>query len=186
MLKSSLLLTMVIGLSVLAANHLLSVEARFMRQLLAETEQAESTHVFTDFLLVNTDTSGLKESEIQSPLTRYVVHRNETTLDSPTMLLYRGERPPVSLTADTAIIDHEKNKTTLRHNVEISSTGHKNKRMRMTTDSLLIDNTNQTAQTESHANVYYGNSHMQGVGMEFELKTEQFKFLSEVRGTYEN
>ena len=101
------------------------------------------------------------------------------------MLVYRDQQSPVKLTAESAIIDHQANITTLQKNVEVSIDENKNSPLSMKTDLLLIDNTNRVATTQSAASIYYGSSRMNGIGLEFDLDNKKIKFLDKVHGIYE-
>lgn len=183
MLKTILIFLLATVLVALVTHHLRKLETHFSQQLLQGTEQPETTHVFTQFSLTSTDSGGTVESVIQSPHTRHVVNQYQTQLESPTMLIYRENQTPVKLTADSAVVDHQTNITTLINNVNVSM--EENKRLHMTTDILTVDNADRTAKTDAPASIFYGNSRMNGVGLEFEFDNKKVKFLNKVHGTYE-
>ena len=122
----------------LCSVHLRQVETEFSAKLLHGTEQAETTHVFTNFILTTTDKNGLIESVIQSPNTRYVVNEKKTHLTTPNMLIYRENKSAINLQANSATVDHATNITRLDSNVEV--TMEENNPLRMTTQTLTIDN----------------------------------------------
>ena len=166
-------------------QYLRAVEIDFMRQLLLDTEQAETIHIFLNFTLSNTDETGAIESQLKSPNTRYVVSEQKTRLESPTMVVYRKQNTPVKISADTAIVNHQTNITTLHSNVDVSMDSSSNKPLRMTTELLEIDNTAQIATTSVAARIYYGRSRMDGTGLKLDLKKKQINFLDNVHGFYE-
>ena len=186
MLKTVLIIALATSLTVLTAQHLRRVDTQFSQQLLQGSEQAETIHVFTKLSLTNTNESGTAKSLVNSPYTRYIVSQQETQLESPHMLVYRDQQSPVKLTAESAIIDHQANTTTLQKNVNVSIDEDKNKPLRMTTDLLLIDNIKRVATTQSAASIYYGSSRMNGTGLEFDLDQKKIKFLDKVHGIYEH
>ena len=183
MIKTILIFALAVIFITLATFHLRQIEAHFSQQLLHGTEQPETTHVFTQFALTRTNANGVAESIVQSPNTRHIINQHQTQLESPTMLIYRDRQAPVKLSADSAVIDHQEDTTTLKANVDVSVI--ENKHLRMTTDILTIDNTNRVASTDALANIFYGNSHMNGSGLVFEFDTKKIKFLNKVQGTYE-
>ena len=185
MLKTALIIALAILLIIFASQHLRRVNTQFSKQLLQGSEQAETVHVFTQFSLTNTNESGAIKSLVTSPNTRYIVSLQETQLESPHMLVYRDQQSPVKLTAESAIIDHQANITTLQKNVEVSIDENKNSPLSMKTDLLLIDNTKRVATTQSAASIYYGSSRMNGIGLEFDLDNKKIKFLDKVHGIYE-
>lgn len=185
MIKIILTVTVASALIALVSQYLRQVENDFVQQLLHGSEQAETIHVFKQFTLANTDESGRIESQLQSPNTRYVVTEQKTHLASPTMLVYRRQQAPVKLSADSAIIDHQTNITTLHNNVDVSIDETNKTPLRMTTDLLEIDNTNQVATTSAPARIYYGKSRMDGTGLELDLQKKKVKFLDKVHGFYE-
>lgn len=170
----------------LSSQYLRRVETDFLQQLLHASEQAETTHIFSQFSLSSTDETGNIESLLKSPNTRYIVNEQKTHLTSPTMLVYRNKRAPVKLSAESAIIDHPTNTTTLHDNVEVSIDENSTKPLRLTTDLLVIDNTNQVANTTSSARIYYGSSRMDGTGLELDMEQKKVKFLDKVHGVYEH
>ena len=186
MLKTILIFTSTIAVVAFATLHLRNIEQQFSQRLIQSGEQAGTTHVFTQFSLHKTNESGAAKSLLTSPKTRYIVNQQETQLESPRMLLYRDQRSPVTLVAESAIIDHQTNTTTLNNNVQVSMDENSNKPVRMTTDLLLIDNNKRVASTPSAASIYHGNSRMNGVGLEFDLDKEKIKFLHKVHGIYEH
>ena len=175
----------IVAAGVWTTNYLRAVEVEFMQQLLQETEQAETIHIFNQFTLSNTDETGAIESQVRSPNTRYVVSEQKTHLESPTMLVYRKQNTPVKISAESAIVDHQTNITTLRNNVDVSMDSDSNKPLRMTTKILEIDNSAQVATTSAAARIYYGNSRMDGTGLKLDLEKKQVKFLDKVHGFYE-
>ena len=101
------------------------------------------------------------------------------------MLVYRKQNTPVKISAESAIVNHQTNTTTLYSNVDVSMDGSSNKPLRMTTEILEIDNTAQVATTFAAARIYYGKSRMDGTGLKLDLKKKQVKFLDKVHGFYE-
>ena len=182
-----IIISVIVMIAVVAwtTQYLRSVEVEFMQQLLQETEHAETIHIFNQFILSNTDATGAIESQLKSPNTRYVVSEQKTYLDSPTMLVYRKQNTPVKISAESAIVDHQTNITTLHDNVDVSMDSNSNKPLRMTTELLEIDNIAQVATTSAAARIYYGRSRMDGTGLMLDLKQKQVKFLDKVHGFYE-
>lgn len=185
MIKIIISVLVMIAAVALTTQHLRTVEVEFMQQLLQDTEQAETIHIFNQFTLSNTDETGAIESQLKSPATRYIASEQKTHLESPTMLVYRKQNSPVKISAESAIVDHQTNITTLHNNVDVSMDGDSKKPLRMTTEILEIDNTAQIATTSAAARIYYGKSRMDGTGLKLDLKRKQVKFLDKVHGLYE-
>ena len=186
MIKSILAITVIAALLALSSQYLRRVETDFLQQLLHGSEQAETIHTFSQFSLSSTDETGSIESLLKSPNTRYIVNEQKTHLTTPTMLVYRDKRAPVKLSAESAIIDHPTNTTTLHDNVEVSIDENSTKPLRLTTDLLVIDNSNQVANTTSPARIYYGSSRMDGTGLELDMEQKKVKFLDKVHGIYDH
>ena len=185
MIKTIVTVAFVAVLIALTTRYLRAVESEFVQQLLQGSEQAETVHVFSKFTLTNTNEHGEIESRLQSPNTRYIVTDQKTHLESPTMLVYRKQKAPVKISAESAIVDHRTNITTLHDNVDVSVDEGNNKPMRMTTEILNIDNADQVATTTAIAQIYYGSSRMEGKGLELDLNNKEVKFLDKVHGIYE-
>ncbi len=166
-------------------QYLRNVEVEFMQQVLQGSEHAEAFHIFNQFTLSNTDETGAIESQLVSPSTRYIVSEQKTHLESPTMLVYRKQNTPVKISAESAIVDHKTNITTLHNNVDVSMDSDSNKPLRMTTEILKFDNTVQVATTSAPARIYYGKSRMDGTGLKLDLEKKQVNFLDKVHGFYE-
>ena len=182
-----IIISVVVMFAIIAwtTQYLRAVEAEFMQQLLQETEHAETIHIFNQFTLSNTDETGAIESQLKSPSTRYVASEQKTHLESPTMLVYRKQNTPVKISAESAIVDHQTNITTLHNNVDVSMDGNSNTPLRMTTELLEIDNAAQVATTSAAARIYYGKSRMDGTGLKLDLRKKQVNFLDKVHGFYE-
>ena len=174
-----------IALVTLATQYLRAVETEFSQQLLQGSEQPETIHIFNQLILTNTDEEGTVESQLQSPNTRYIVSEQKSRLERPTMLVYRQNKAPVKISAETATIDHQTNTTILQYHVDVSIQDQDNAPLRMTTELLHVDNKAQFATTPVAAQIIYGNSRMRGTGLELDLENKQVKFLNNVRGFYE-
>ena len=56
----------------------------------------------------------------------------------------------------------------------------------MTTEQLTLDNATQSANTDLPATIVHSKGNMSGIGLEFNPRTKQIKFLNKVRGIYEH
>lgn len=185
MIKPILITLLVAATVTVTSRYLLSVESEYTSQLLNEPEQQHFAHEFKNFSLTNTNTDGHAQSYIYAPQTRFSMADQKTIMDSPEMIMNLHQESPITITANSAEILHEKHMTVLKNNVNVSISNQSNHDVRMTTEELTLDNVLQIAKTDLAASIYQGKGIMHGTGLEFNPNTKQIKFLNKVRGTYE-
>lgn len=166
-------------------QHLHGVEQDYTSQLQTDGTQQYFSHVYKNFLLINTNENGNVQSEMSSPLTNYTVSEQKTVMDKPNMIMHRDNEPPIVITANTADVLHDKNITVLQENVIVNMPDKSNNPVKLTTEELIVNNISQTATTDKPASISHGKGNMHGTGLEFNPHNKQIKFLSKVRGSYE-
>ena len=177
---------LLIGLVLMfTSRYLVAVEKEYTSQLLNTPEQIHYSHQFKNFSMTNTSASGKAQSVIRSPVTHMLTEQQQTLMDHPEMIMYRDNEPPIIITAKLAQVFHADNQTSLQDNVKVTMPNKNNDNIVMTTEQLTLDNLTQTAKTHLPATIIHGKGNMQGVGVEFNPHTKQIKFLTQVRGIYE-
>lgn len=186
MIKTLIIASIAIIIVLFLQQHLISVEKEFADQLINDIDQQSYSHQFKTFSLTNTDANGEIQSVIHSPTTRMVSAKQITLMEDPEFIMQRNQEPPVVITAENAEVFHSTNKTSLTDNVKVVMSNKNQNNIVMTTQQLTIDNKTQQASTDLPATIVHGKGNMQGTGVEFDPNSKQIKFLSEVRGIYEN
>jgi len=185
MIKSILITLLFAAVIAATSRYLLTIEANYTKQLVNEPTQQHYSHQFKNFSLTNTNAEGVAQSVIHSPQTRLFVEQHKTLMDSPKMVMYRQQEPPITITADNAEVLHLQNVTVLQDNVNVSMPNQHKQIIHMETEQLTLDNISQNAKTHLAATITHNNGIMRGTGLEFNPNTKQIKFLTNVRGTYE-
>ncbi|MFK8027175.1 MAG: LPS export ABC transporter periplasmic protein LptC [Gammaproteobacteria bacterium] len=185
MIKTIIITLTFTALIAVTGRHLLTVEADYSSQLQHSPEQQLYTHQFKNFTLTHTNELGIAKSVIHSPSTRSLESDQKTLMDTPKVTMYREQQAPMIITANSAEIFHQKNITVLNENVNVSMPDKRKNNIIMTTEQLTLDNITQSASTDLPATIVHGKGKMTGTGLKFDPHTQQIKFLTKVRGTYE-
>ena len=187
MIKALLISLSFVAIIAATGRYLLVVESEYSSQLQnTSDEQLHYIHQFKNFALTQTNNLGEAQSVIHSPSTRSLVAEQKTLMDSPKVTMYRDQEPPMIITADSAEVLHQKNITLLNSNVKLSMPDKHDNNIVMTTEQLTLDNATQSANTDLPATIVHSKGNMSGIGLEFNPRTKQIKFLNKVRGIYEH
>lgn len=137
-----------------------------------------------DIELITTSETGKPRYRLQAD---YMIHfpiDDSTELESPNLLYYRNDKPPVTIRSETGWISSRGEEIYLKGKVDISQPADsKNSAFTVQTTELRVYPDKNIARTEEFFTAHKARLYVEGVGMEAHLLTDTLLILSQAKGT---
>jgi lipopolysaccharide export system protein LptC len=140
--------------------------------------------------VVRYDHAGQMATHLLAPKMIHYPNNNLSIFISPQIILYNAKTQPWVITADKGFAHNGFDQITLKGHVVIHQVaGKNNDETTITTEVLIINGQDKTAQTDKEITMYQKNNNgstmkMTATGMQANQKTGEIKLLSHTRGFY--
>jgi lipopolysaccharide export system protein LptC len=137
------------------------------------------------FTATRMSVDGRPSYEVRAKRMVHFPEENSARLDAPRLTHFPLGKAPVSIRADSGVLDKNGENAYFSGNVEVRRDAFEDSpEMAMFTDYLHVIPELEIAKTDRPVTMVSGDSRLQAVGLELNNKTRTLKLLSKVKGTY--
>ncbi len=180
--KNLFLVTLALILVVLI-NRLAEEGVKQVDKRLTAAPEIKQDYYLNDFSVTALNEQGQPQHRLQASQLSHFSNGVQTTLQQPTMEVYRQGKVEWRVVAERGELDQERDEVLLQGKVELLQPAGTTP-LQLTTSSLLIQPQQGRAETDQPVTLIQAKNRIDAIGMKIEQQGQRLLLLSKVRGSY--